>query len=96
MSDAVFDEKILGVEATTMDAHGPGALEPKVLPTPHRMLPSKEAKHWLTHLPYDPACELCVQCKRPNSDHRGLKDDKRTIPLLVGDYCFFKRSSDSS
>ena len=45
MKDAVMDDKIIGVEVTTTDDHGPGALEPRVLPTPHRMLPSKEAKH---------------------------------------------------
>ena len=39
MKDAVLDDKIIGVEATTMDEHGPGALEPKFLPTPNRMLP---------------------------------------------------------
>ena len=94
MRDAVMDDKIIGVEVTTTDEHGPGALVPRELPKPHRMLPSKEAKHWLTHLPYDPACELCVQCRRPNSHHRGSTKDERTIPLLVGDYCFVKDSSD--
>ena len=94
MKDAVMDDNIIGVEVTTTNEHGPGAMEPRVLPTPHRMLPSKEAKHWLAHLPYDPACELCVQCKRHNSHHRESTKDERTIPLLVGDYCFVKDSSD--
>ena len=94
MKDAALDEKIIGVEAKTLYEHGPGDLEPRQLPTPHRMLPAKEALHWLTHLPYDPACELCVQCKRPNSHHRGNTTDERVIPLLVGDYCFIKGSKD--
>ena len=96
MQDALWGDKIMGSNATTLTEHGPGALTPKALPSPQQMLPSQRAKHWLTHLPYDPACELCVQCKRPNSHHRATKGDERTIPLLVGDYCFFKSSSDSS
>ena len=63
MDDALLEDKIIGTEMTTLDDHGPGALVPNGLPSPHRMLPAKEAIHWLTHLPYDPACELCVQCK---------------------------------
>ena len=89
-----MDEKIIGEEQVTLDEHGPGASEPKGLPSPRKMTPSAEAKHWLTHLPYDPACEVCVRCKRPNSHHRGVKTDSRVIPLLVGDYCYIKESKD--
>ena len=87
MKDAVFDDKIIGTEATTMSEHGPGAIEPRQLPTPHRMLPSKEAKHWLTHLPYDPACELCVQCQAtqhpPQGIQKGREDDTSTRRRLL-------------
>ena len=35
MKDAVMDDKMIGVDTTTtMDEHGPGALEPKVLRAP--------------------------------------------------------------
>ena len=94
MRDAVLEEKIIGRDDVTLDEYGPGAIQPKALPSPRRMLPSQEAQHWLTHLPYDPACEICVQCKRPNSHHRGIHSDHRIIPLLVGDYCFVKDSTD--
>ena len=96
MHDAVLDEKIVGKDNVTLDEHGPGAIQPKALSSPRRMLPSQEALHWLTHLPYDPACEICVQCKRPNSHHRGINSDKRQIPLLVGDYGFVKDSKDGN
>ena len=97
MQDAVFEDKIIGSEGVTLTEDGlPGAREPTPLPVPRRMLPSKRAKHWMTHLPYDPDCEICVQCKRPNSHHRGSKTDERSIPLMVGDYCFVKRSGDES
>ena len=96
MQDAVLDEKRVGKDNVTLDEHGPGAIQPKALSSPRRMLPSQEALHWLTHLPYDPACEICVQCERPNSHHRGINSDKRQIHLLVGDYGFVKDSKDGS
>ena len=89
-----MEEKIIGEESVTLDEHGPGAVTPKALPEPARMTPAAERLHWLTHLPYDPACEVCVKCKRPNTHHRGCKTDHRVIPLLVGDYCFVKDSQD--
>ena len=49
----------------------------------------------MSHLPYDPGCEICVACRRPNTQHRTLKDSERTVPLMVGDYCFPKHSDDS-
>ena len=91
---AVMEEKIIGTESVTLDEHGQGAVTPKGLPSPARMTPAAERLHWLTHLPYNPACEVCVRCKRPNTHHRGCKTDSRVIPLLVGDYCFLKDSQD--
>ena len=61
MQDAIFGEKIIGSENVTLHESGhPGAREPMPLSEPQKMLPSQRAKHWLTHLPYDPACEVCV------------------------------------
>ena len=94
MSDAVPADPIVGIESTTMTEHGPGAKDPVALPSPHRMSPAQLAKHWLTHLPYHPGCEICVQCRRPNSHHRSITASDRSIPLLVGDYCFLKGEGD--
>ena len=57
---AVMEEKIIGTESVTLDEHGQGAVTPTALPSPARMTPAAERLHWLTHLPYDPACEVCV------------------------------------
>ena len=94
MKDAVTSDPIVGIESTTLTEHGPGAREPVALPSPNRMTPVQLAKHWLTHLPYHPGCELCVQSRRPNSHHRSSTANERTIPLLVGDYCFPKSQKD--
>ena len=54
------EESIVGDELVTLDEHGPGALEPKPMASPKAMTPQKRAKHFVSHLPYDPDCEVCV------------------------------------
>ena len=43
MQDALFNEKFIGHEATTMTEHGPGAVEPKAMSSPVRTHPEGEA-----------------------------------------------------
>ena len=50
-------------------------------------------EHNLTHIPYRTWCKYCIMSRRPNDPHRS-KATKRTVPLLVGDYCFLRNSSD--
>ena len=52
------------------------------------------AKHDIAHLPYDPSCEICVQCRRANVPHQLSTSDSREIPLVVGDYGFIRDSMD--
>ena len=54
MKDAVSDDPIVGIESTTLTEHGQGGRAPIALPSPLRMTPAEEARHWLTHLPYHP------------------------------------------
>ena len=89
------DEVISGEGVVTLDKNGPGALQPKQIPGPKEMTRSQREKHFAAgHLPYDPSCEICVSCKRPNVPHLKSHESDRTIPLLVGDYGFIKDSSD--
>ena len=44
MKDAVMDEKIIGTDSVTLTEHGAGAREPKVLPSPHQMLPAQKTR----------------------------------------------------
>ena len=92
--DVVVDDPIVGEKFVTLDEHGPGALEPKPITSPREQTPTQRAKHWITHLPYDPACDICTACKRPNVSHVKSHEDERTIPLLVADYAFIKDSTD--
>ena len=86
------EDSIIGDEHVTLGEHGPGAIEAKPMPSPKAMTPQQRAKHFISHLPYDPDCEVCVACKRPNIQHKASHEDKRTIPLLVGDYGFIRDS----
>ena len=92
---AVMGEPIVGVDRIVYDeSTGPGALAARPLSSPKCMSAAQRAIHDLTHLPYEPSCEVCVSCRRPNTPHTKVKSD-RSIPLLVGDYCFPKHSADT-
>ena len=94
---AVLGEPIIGVERVVYDDEtGPGAIPARPLPTPKSMSVAQRAIHDLTHLPYDPGCEICVSSRRPNTHHRSLHGGERSVPLVVGDYCFPKHSEEST
>ena len=84
----------MGIEHTTLDDHGPGAIGVEPMAAPPELTPAQWAKHSLTHLPYHPGCSICRACKRPNSAHVKSHEADRTIPLLVGDYAFCRDSKD--
>ena len=92
---AALGDPIVGVDRVVYDdTTGPGALAAKPLSSPKSMTALQRAIHDLTHLPYHPGCEICVSCRRPNTQHRSLKNSERDVPLMVGDYCFPKHSED--
>ena len=89
------DDLISGEGIVTLDEHGPGALQPKQVPGPKEMSKAERERHFAAgHLPYDPRCEICSSCKKPNVPHAKSHEAERTIPLLVGDYGFVKDGSD--
>ena len=60
----VVDDLIVGEKFVTLDEHGPGAIVPKQIPAPKEMSAVERERHFANgHLPYDPRCEICVQCK---------------------------------
>ena len=80
-----FDHVLHGQEKTQTQSH-----EPVALPSPKPMTAEQKAKHDLTHMPPDPGCHICKSTRTPNLGHRATNEAQRTIPLLVGDYCFLK------
>ena len=86
---ALMKEPIVGMENVTWEeGKGPGAIPARPLSSPKEMSLAQRLIHDINHLPYDPACPICVSCRRPNSHHRCHVDSGRTIPLLVADYAF--------
>lgn len=95
-SKALMKEPIVGVDKVVFDeATGSGALPARPLPSPKGMTMKQREIHDLTHLPYDPSCEICVSCRRPNTQHRTVSNPERSVPLLVADYAFPKHSEDA-
>ena len=93
---AMTSEPIIGMDKVIYDEEtGPGALDARPLPAPKGMSAKQRAIHDLTHLPYDPSCEICTSCRRPNSQHRSVPASERAVPLMVGDYAFPKHSDEA-
>ena len=93
---ALMGEPIIGMDRMVYDdATGSGAIPARPLSSPKAMSAAQRAIHDLTHLPYDPGCEICASTRRPNTHHQSVKSSERDVPLLVGDYCFPKHSDDS-
>ena len=93
LKDALMDEPIVGVEQVQHDEHK--AFEAKPVRSPTPMTAAQKEKHDLTHLPPDQACPICASSRTPNLRHATSHEHLRTIPLLVGDYCFLRRADDS-
>ena len=56
---AMMNEPIIGVDRVVYDdVTGPGAIPANPLPTPKTMTALQRSIHDLTHLPYDPGCEI--------------------------------------
>ena len=93
---AMTGEPIIGMDKVVYDEEtGPGALDVRPMPAPRGMSAKQRAVHDITHLPYDPNCEICTSCRRPNTHHRSVSSSERAVPLMVGDYAFPKHSDES-
>ena len=62
----------------------------KPLHTPPSMTASERKTHNLTHQPPHRGCPICAANRTPNLIHGPNHEHERTIPLLVGDYCFLR------
>ena len=87
---AMMDQPLVGVEQAQPD--GP---EARPIRSPKPMTPAEKAVHDLTHQPPDPSCPICASSRTPNLQHASSHEHLRTIPLLVGDYCFLRRRDES-
>ena len=58
------------------------------MPTPPSMTTAEQPN--LTHQPPHRGCPICAANRTPNIFHGPTHEHERTIPLLVGDYCFMR------
>ena len=78
---ALTGEPIVGTDKVAYDEEtGPGALEARPLPSPKGMSARQREIHDMTHLPYDPSCEVCTSSRRPNTQHRSVPASVRAVP----------------
>ena len=96
MTLAALDDPIVGVEQVVLDANGPGARQPRPLPSPKPMTHAQKVIHDLSHLPHDPVCPICAAGRGVNLPHPISHEHMRVIPLLVADYCFIRFAGDAS
>ena len=87
---AVMDDPIVGHSGILLDENGPAARQATPLASPPTMTPLEKEIHDLTHLPFDPACPICMATRSPNLMHLPSHGHLRVVPLLVADYCFMK------
>lgn len=87
---AQMDDPIVGVESKNSTHPYP---QPKPL-TSHPTMPQAENdKHDLTHQPPRRGCAIGAASRTPNTGHFQSHVRLRSIPLLVGDYCFMRSPS---
>ena len=83
---ALTGEPIVGTDKVAYDEEtGPGALEARPLPSPKGMSARQREIHDMTHLPYDPSCEVYTSSRRPNTQHRSVPASVRALPLMLDD-----------
>ena len=90
--DEVIDFQLVqhGQEKLQQDAH-----EAVPVKSPDAMTAAQQEKHNLTHMPPHTGCTICISTRTPNLVHTASHEHERTIPLLVGDYCFLKRFTET-
>ena len=64
----------------------------KKLPVIYGPSEKEREEHGRFHIPYRSWCEVCVQAKKKNPPHYGVKD-KRTYPVISMDYMFVSDKS---
>ena len=90
--DSLDEEPIVGVEPA-QDGDSTRTAVP--LPAPPAMTPKEREIHNLKHQPPHRGCPICAANRTPNVKHGPTHEASRTIPLLVGDYCFLRSIVDT-
>ena len=68
----LLGEPIVGTKVVTYDASGPGAVKPKLLPTPKGMTAAEWAEHCVTHVKFHDGCPFLQGVPQPQPSAREI------------------------
>ena len=98
-ASVLVDRHDVPVEQQDLISAEDGMVCQKTSALPEPVVPTKaevEAHNAGGHLPYRSWCTWCTMARRRNSQHRSQpKSSKRSMPLLVADYCYMRDSVDT-
>ena len=94
--EALMDDPIVGVETVQHDEKYSTAIPAQPIRSPPEMTPAEKERHDLTHQPPHPGCVICRSTRTPNVQHTRTTEHQRTIPLVVGDYCFLRSAGEKT
>ena len=73
-------------------------VEPPVpieVPAPDEPTSDERRHHGLTHLPYQPWCNICVRARGRENRHVSRSQNQPGTPVIQCDYCFLKTEEDA-
>ena len=77
---------------------GRDEVEPPVaieVPAPSEPTSDERRRHGLTHLPYQPWCNVCVRARGRENRHESRPPNQPGTPVIQCDYCFLKTEEDA-
>ena len=86
--DEEMERELMGRE----EVEPPVAIE---VPAPDEPTSGERRHHGLTHLPYQPWCNICVRARGRKNRHVPRSQNQPGTPVIQCDYCFLKTEEDA-
>ena len=86
--DEEMERELMGRE----EVEPPVAIE---VPAPDEPTSDERRHHGLTHLPYQPWCNICVRARGRENRHVSRSQNQPGTPVIQCDYCFLKTEEDA-
>ena len=85
--DEEMERELMG----RVEVEPPVAIE---VPAPDEPTSDERRHHGLTHLPYQPWCNICVRARGRENRHVSRSQNQPGTPVIQCDYCFLKTEED--
>ena len=86
--DEEMERELMG----RVEVERPVAIE---VPAPDEPTSDERRHHGLTHLPYQPWCNVCVRARGRENRHVSRSQNQPGTPVIQCDYCFLKTEEDA-